>query len=456
LILRHRRRELNALADVVLAVLAYLALVAIYVVPRQRAVGSWYELLVPWIIVVWWIASALIREDLSYRMRGAGEELLETVEINAVGGLLVLAFEAITRHPEASRLVLTGFPVLSAALSLTQRGLTRALIGVWRRGGADLQHLLVVGPLRAAEQVVAQLCHPSAGLRLVGVLVPPAEAAASPAVGPVLGEYGALSDVLFDRVIDQVVVVAPLTDPGVREAIEAATTEGKTVWLQLDAFGAKITGQSPGRLMLISPWKDPLRLGIKRLLDIVLASVALVVSSPLMAACALSIKLDDPAAPVLFKQARVGLHGRRFACYKFRTMTPDAERRQAALLPQNEMSGPVFKMRNDPRVTRVGKLLRRYSLDELPQLWNVLLGDMSLVGPRPLMVDHVRPDDAAFRRRLAFRPGLTCLWQVSGRNKVDFVDWMELDLQYVDNWSLALDARILLRTVGTVLTGSGV
>jgi exopolysaccharide biosynthesis polyprenyl glycosylphosphotransferase len=455
-VLRHRRRELSALADVVLAVFAYLVLVITYVVPRRGAFGSWYEILIPVIIIVWWLASALIRQDVSYRLRGTGEEFLETLEINAAGGLCVLAFEAVTRHPEASRLVLIGFPFASAALSLAHRGMARILIGAWRRRGADVQHLLIVGPMRAAEQLMAELFHPSSGLRLSGLLVPAAEVDSVARDPLVLGDYSALSDVLFDRVVDQVVVAAPITDPGARDAIEVATAEGKTVWLQLDAFGAKVTGHAAGRLVLVSPWKDPLRLGIKRVLDIVLSCVALVLTSPVLAACALCIKLDDPTAPVFFKQARVGLNGRRFTCYKFRTMMPDAERHQAALLLRNEMSGPVFKMRNDPRVTRVGRFLRRYSLDELPQLWNVLMGDMSLVGPRPLPVEQVRPDDAAFRRRLAFRPGLTCLWQVSGRNKIDFVDWMDLDLRYVDNWSLALDARILLRTVGAVLTGSGV
>lgn len=456
LVLRHRRREFSALADVVLAVFAYLLLLYAHVVWRQSSIDSWYEALIPVIIVAWWLLSALIRQDVSYRMRGAGQECLETLEINVSGGLIILALDAAMRHPEASRLVLAGFPLVSAGLSLLQRLLTRAIVAAWRRGGVDSQRLLAVGPVGAGEQLAAQLCQPSTGLRLAGLLVPSGELVPSEASPYVLGDYAALSEVLFDRVVDHVVIVAPMTDAGVRDVIEVASREGKTVWLQLDAFGAQVTGRPTGHLVMLSPWKDPLRLAIKRLLDIVLASLGLAVISPVLAICALAIKLDDPGAPVLFRQARVGLHGRKFVCVKFRSMVPDAESRHAALAAHNEMSGPVFKMRKDPRITGPGRLLRRYSLDELPQLWNVLLGDMSLVGPRPLPVDQVRPDDAAFRRRLAFRPGLTCLWQVSGRNRVDFADWMQLDLRYVDNWSLALDAGILVRTIGTVLSGSGV
>ena len=171
---------------------------------------------------------------------------------------------------------------------------------------------------------------------------------------------------------------------------------------------------------------------------------------------ALLIKLTS-AGPVMFRQQRSGLNGAPFSIYKFRTMTTNAEQLKHELAAMNEMSGPVFKVTNDPRVTPLGKILRKYSLDELPQLFNVLRGEMSLVGPRPLPVDEVkRFNDLAHRRRLSVKPGLTCLWQVSGRNKIsDFRDWVRLDLQYIDNWSIWLDLAILLRTIPAVLLGTG-
>jgi exopolysaccharide biosynthesis polyprenyl glycosylphosphotransferase len=172
--------------------------------------------------------------------------------------------------------------------------------------------------------------------------------------------------------------------------------------------------------------------------------------------CAIAIKISSPG-PVLFRQKRCGLNGQPFTMYKFRSMVTDAEQRKKELENFNEMSGPVFKISNDPRITPIGRLLRKFSLDELPQLFNVLKGEMSLVGPRPLPVEEVsRFDDFAHRRRLSVKPGLTCLWQVSGRNNIhDFTDWVRLDLEYIDNWSLWLDMKILWRTIPVVLLAKG-
>jgi len=195
---------------------------------------------------------------------------------------------------------------------------------------------------------------------------------------------------------------------------------------------------------------------VKHLLDRVAAAVLLTLLTPLLLVLALLIRLDSPG-PILFRQRRAGINGRPFTMLKFRSMRQGAEEHQEELLAHNEMSGPVFKMEADPRVTRTGRLLRRYSLDELPQLLNVLRGDMSLVGPRPLPLREVdRFRHNAHRRRLSVKPGLTCLWQVSGRNDItDFEEWVRLDLAYIDQWSLWLDLLILLRTIPAVLRGSG-
>jgi len=170
---------------------------------------------------------------------------------------------------------------------------------------------------------------------------------------------------------------------------------------------------------------------------------------------ALAIKITSPGGPIIFRQKRSGMNGRVFTLYKFRTMVPNAEALKASLEAKNEMDGPVFKIRNDPRVTRVGRILRKLSIDELPQLWNVLRGDMSIVGPRPPIPAEVERYERWQRRRLSMRPGITCIWQVSGRNNVDFKRWMEMDLEYIDNWSLALDFKILLKTIPAVLSSRG-
>jgi len=193
----------------------------------------------------------------------------------------------------------------------------------------------------------------------------------------------------------------------------------------------------------------------KRLMDVAGATALLILLSPLMLLVALLVKLTSPG-PVFFVQERLGLHKRRFPMFKFRTMVVDAEERQEELESLNEAGGPVFKLRNDPRVTPLGRWLRKTSLDELPQIFNVLLGELSLVGPRPLPLrDFERFDEFWFNRRFSVKPGLTCIWQVSGRSQTSFDRWIRQDLEYIDNWSLALDLKLLLKTIPAVLRGTG-
>jgi exopolysaccharide biosynthesis polyprenyl glycosylphosphotransferase len=193
----------------------------------------------------------------------------------------------------------------------------------------------------------------------------------------------------------------------------------------------------------------------KRILDITVAAAALLFFSPVLLIAALAIKLTSPG-PVFFLQERIGLNKRRFKIFKFRTMVPNAEKMMCALEKHNEATGPVFKIRNDPRITRIGKFLRKTSIDELPQLINVLRSDMSLVGPRPLPLrDYEGFNEDWQRRRFSVKPGITCLWQVNGRSEISFNQWMLLDLQYMDEWSLWLDLKILAKTLPAVLRGAG-
>jgi exopolysaccharide biosynthesis polyprenyl glycosylphosphotransferase len=248
----------------------------------------------------------------------------------------------------------------------------------------------------------------------------------------------------------------------VESVIKVCELEGVDAWLVADFFGTQIARASLDELfghpLLVfrsapeTSWQSL----AKMLMDFFGALVLLILLSPLFLLIAAAIKCVSPG-PVFFKQQRSGLSGAPFTLYKFRTMVNNAEQFKHELEAMNEMRGPVFKVTNDPRVTRIGKWLRRYSLDELPQLFNVLRGEMSLVGPRPLPVDEVRRfNDLAHRRRLSVKPGITCLWQISGRNQIaDFKEWVRLDLEYIDNWSLWLDLKILLRTIPAVLTTTG-
>jgi exopolysaccharide biosynthesis polyprenyl glycosylphosphotransferase len=248
----------------------------------------------------------------------------------------------------------------------------------------------------------------------------------------------------------------------VESVIKVCELEGVDAWLIADFFGTQIARASLDELfghpLLVfrsapeTSWQSL----AKMLMDFFGALLLLILLSPVFLLIAVAIKCVSPG-PVFFKQQRSGLSGAPFTLYKFRTMITNAEQFKQELEAMNEMRGPVFKVTNDPRVTRIGKWLRRYSLDELPQLFNVLRGEMSLVGPRPLPVDEVkRFNDLAHRRRLSVKPGITCLWQISGRNQIaDFKEWVRLDLEYIDNWSLWLDLKILLRTIPAVFAATG-
>ncbi len=244
--------------------------------------------------------------------------------------------------------------------------------------------------------------------------------------------------------------------------IQLCETEGVEAWLVADFFATQIARASFdeifGNPLIVfrSTPETSWQMLAKQVLDFTGALLLLLIFGLPMLVIAVLIKVTS-AGPVMFRQQRSGLNGAPFSIYKFRTMATNAEQFKHELAAMNEMSGPVFKLTNDPRITPVGRWLRKFSLDELPQLFNVLHGEMSLVGPRPLPVDEVRRfNDLAHRRRLSVKPGLTCLWQVSGRNKIsDFKDWVRLDLQYIDNWSIWLDLVILVRTIPVVLLGTG-
>jgi exopolysaccharide biosynthesis polyprenyl glycosylphosphotransferase len=249
---------------------------------------------------------------------------------------------------------------------------------------------------------------------------------------------------------------------GVQKAVNVCEMQGVEAWLLTEALKPQLgTARFETVLghptILFAAKQPPLwQFLAKRLLDIVGATAGLIVAAPVMALAALAIRLES-RGPILFVQDRSGLRGRVFRMLKFRSMVSNADMLRSELMAFNEMDGPVFKIGKDPRVTRVGVFLRRTSLDELPQLWNVFKGEMSLVGPRPLPVYETRQiSKLHHRRRLSVKPGLTCLWQTSGRNRIqNFDDWARLDLEYVDNWSFWLDLRILLRTIPVVLTGVG-
>jgi exopolysaccharide biosynthesis polyprenyl glycosylphosphotransferase len=382
---------------------------------------------------------------------GVGVALLHLI-------LLVFAFKL----QFISRVVVFCFALANIATLLAIRVLLRWHLQ--RSPRVPRRRILVVGTGRRARRAMMAVAGPiNAGCEIVGCvdITAPRDVRG---VGPTsfLGTIGEIAAVLKENVIDEIVLAVPRSMIDVAERVViAAETEGLRVRVMADLFHAAprrlSLDECSGIPFLTLDWVayDDWKMVVKRVLDAVLSAGALLLTAPLCGAIALAIKCSSPG-PVFFRQTRVGHNKRIFRLVKFRSMCVDAERQQASLESLNEAQGPVFKIANDPRVTRVGRLLRRTSLDELPQLWNVLRGDMSLVGPRPLPLRDVSLfDEAIQRRRFSVKPGITCLWQISGRSTLTFAEWLRLDLWYIDNWSLSLDFKLLVQTVPAVLKGRG-
>lgn len=278
---------------------------------------------------------------------------------------------------------------------------------------------------------------------------------------PLIGHPDLLENIVANSQVDALFwAVEPEDISSSWKLMETAEKMGVRIFVMPKLYRPRVANVTPTyinglpAMVYRSEPERPLPLLCKSIIDKVGACLGLILVSPFMATVAAIVKLDS-RGPVFFKQTRLGLNGKPFTLFKFRTMCSDAETRKGTLLGKNEMSGPVFKIKRDPRVTKVGRLLRKFSVDELPQLFNILRGEMSLVGPRPPLPQEVSRFEPWMHRKLSVRPGLTCLWQVNGRNDIDFEEWMRLDLQYIDNWSLWLDAKILAKTVPAVVKGSG-
>jgi exopolysaccharide biosynthesis polyprenyl glycosylphosphotransferase len=272
-----------------------------------------------------------------------------------------------------------------------------------------------------------------------------------------------LESIIAQEPVDEVFITLPRDKYGhlVDAIVRLCEEQGIIVRLWTDMFALKIARWHVDEMdgmpivTIRSGPSDSWQLAAKRLLDVCGSAICLLALAPIFGLIALLIKLDSPG-PVFFRQERVGFYKRRFRLFKFRTMVDGAEQQQQQLESLNEAEGPVFKIKGDPRITRIGKFLRRTSLDELPQLINVLKGEMSLVGPRPLPVRDVERIDVQWhKRRFSVKPGVTCLWQVNGRSNVNFSRWVQMDLEYIDNWTLGLDLKILIKTIPVVLRGSG-
>ncbi len=389
------------------------------------------------------------------------DQATRVVRFLLISGVL-MAFLTYSFKLEVSRPIFFAFFLVAALLM----GANRALL-VWILRSRNINehnqiHMLIVGTSEGARRLARQLeGFQRWGFHVVGHLLGNGEQSA-PGVN-VLGTLDDLPRLLREGLaVNEIVFfssdVKELAD--YEEMIRLCEDLGIRIRMAADFLptaASRISVDFVEDLPLLTLSTAPdhsLALVAKRVLDFLVASAGIVLFSPVMAAAAFLIKLSSPG-PIFYRQVRCGQYGRPFELIKFRTMIEGAEDRLWEIKHLNEMTGPVFKMRNDPRVTWIGNFLRKSSIDELPQFWNVLKGEMSIVGPRAPLREEVRHYSIKQRRRLSVKPGITCLWQVSGRSEIDFQQWMDLDLQYIDNWSLWLDLKILWRTVPVVLGGVG-
>ncbi len=329
--------------------------------------------------------------------------------------------------------------------------------------GNNNKRVLVVGKgKRAAEFIKKVNSHPEWGIRIIGAIDDePERKIISFKDIRIIGSMDDLPQILHKQVVDEVVFIVPRARLNyIENAIYSCEIEGIKVNIVVDLFDLKIARAYPTEidgiplLTLETSIATEWELFIKRSIDVILSTIAIILLSPLFFVVAILIKLTSPG-PLLFKQKRIGLNGRKFILYKFRTMYEGAQKKLANVNVFKEMDNPAFRKKKIQYITPIGKILRKFSVDELPQLFNVFIGHMSLIGPRPSVPEEVKQYEPWQRRRLSMRPGLTCLWQISGRNKLDFEEWMKLDLKYLDNWSLWLDFKILIRTIPMVMLGIG-
>ena len=436
---------------------------------RLYPLGEYLPLL-PLALVIWGVLLLLSGRYRSHRTVPILDEAWAIIRVCAVGSafftLLLYAAridEQLLGDDRISRLWILLFGVFSCVFLLTEKLGVRITSRWVRLHGFNYRTVLIVGTGPTALSIADSIqSHRYWGFRILGFIANGQEIPAGfPRRWPILGEVDDIPRIVESNVVDDVIFAVHRRDLDRLEDLFLSLQEqGIRTRLALDLFPhtrAQVQLEEMDGMPLLSFATAPtshLKLLAKRALDVAVAAFLLLLGLPVVLVIAVVIKLSSGGS-VLFRQTRCGLNGRSFTLYKFRTMVEDAEERRRELLHLNEMDGPVFKLKADPRVTAFGRFLRRFSLDELPQLWNVLRGDMSLVGPRPPIPEEVAKYERWQRRRLAMKPGMTGLWQISGRNELDFRRWMELDLEYIDSWTPLLDLKILLKTIPAVLSGRG-
>ena len=416
------------------------------------------------LMVTWHVIFKMSGLYASRRLSNRHGELADILKATSSGTFVMLLGTIVFHIQLVTLLFLAVFWLVSTSAIVSSRLLLRVVLAFVRKRGRNLRNLVIVGTNgRALEFARRLVSHPELGCRIAGFVDQSWQGMEEfrRSGYSLSSDLGSFPQFLRNSAVDEVVMALPFRSMYTEgsQIADLCQEQGISVRVLTNLFDLKRANSfAEDRDPLIIPstsWMDGWPVFFKRVLDLTISFILLTLLSPVLLVVASLTKLTSPG-PVLFLQKRLGLNKRHFNVYKFRTMVVDAEKRIREIEHLNEVSGPVFKIKNDPRITPIGRFLRKTSLDELPQLFNVLIGDMSLVGPRPLPVrDYEGFNEDWQRRRFSVKPGITCLWQVRGRSAIPFEKWMELDLQYIDKWSLWLDFEILVRTIPAVLRGSG-
>jgi exopolysaccharide biosynthesis polyprenyl glycosylphosphotransferase len=399
----------------------------------------------------------------SWRLKATGQIIWVVFKASALTILFVGSFFFLFKITFVSRIFFMAFGAFGFIGLVGEKIVIMSILHAIRKRGYNYRQIMIIGTGRRAENFIKKIKgHPEWGLRVIGAIEDEAGRGVERVDGvQVIGDLSAIPDILHQAAIDEVVIVVPrLRLDHLGKAIRDCEIEGVKVTIAVDLFDMNIAKAEQSELdgipllsfktTVLSEWQ----LLAKRAMDVTISGFMILGLSPLLFLIALLIKMTSPG-PAFFKQERVGLNKRRFIILKFRTMVMAAQKDLSKVDIYEEIYGPQWKTRKINYVTPIGKILRKFSLDELPQLFNVFLGHMSLVGPRPTLPQEVEQYQTWFRRRFSMRPGVTCLWQVSGRRDVQLKTWMQMDLHYLDHWSLWLDIKILLRTIPAVLFGHG-
>ena len=408
-------------------------------------------------LIVWLSIARPMKVYQSRRLTSVVTEIVNLLKVHTASLVITLtAFMLYNPRVNNNRFVFY-FVFISFMIMTIARLIYRYVLWIIRKSGRNLKYCLVIGNNGAFTKFSNHLQnHSELGIEIIGYLAEQAAENHSKYLGP----YDLLEDVVKEKVVDYFIITLPPNDPKYSKIISILRSMGKTIAIFTEDMASErltyktISFNGLTLLTIGTQAYEVWEVTLKRFLDILVSLIGLILISPILLIISILIKIDTPG-PILFSQPRVGLNGRKFNMHKFRSMVNNAEQLKSDLTHLNEMSGPVFKIKNDPRITRVGSFLRKTSLDELPQLINVLVGDMSLVGPRPPLPSEVNLYDPKHRKRLTVRPGITCIWQISGRNNIDFEQWMDMDAEYVDRWSFWLDMEILLKTIPAVLMRKG-